>query len=153
MVFVFEKRSNFYTFSCKYCDIMKCFFFLIFFSPYIIFCLKMLVLCSRFQYSRLVTGNETSNLKLKNKYQMHPKERKKDWKEEREKEKNPMTFSFFCFGILLIFSQSRKEFISHSISVQCVLTHLCSFLMTANSDQYLWPGVTLWRAVSSKLNK
>lgn len=122
---------------------MKCFFFLIFFSLYITFCLKMLVLCSRFQYSMLVTGKKTSNSKLKNKYQMHPKERKKDWKEEREKEKTH-DLIFFCFGILdLLSSQSRKEFISHCMSVQHVLTYSCSFLMTANSDQSLWPGVTL----------
>lgn len=138
----FQKRSNFYTFSCKYCDIMKCFFFLIFFSLYIIFCLKMLILCSRFQYSRLVTGNKTSNSKLKNKYQMHPK---KEREKRREREgKKPMTFFLLLWHTVnLLPSQGRKEFISHSISVQCVLTYLCCFLMTANSDQYLWPGVIL----------
>lgn len=95
----FEKRCNFYTLSWKYCDIMKCFFFLIFFSLYIIFCLKMLVLRSRFQYSTLVIGNKTSNSKLKNKYQMHPKERKKERLKIRKREgKNPMTFFSFALA-------------------------------------------------------
>lgn len=126
-VFFFQKRNNFYTFSCKYCDIMKCFFFLIFFSLYIIFSLKMLILCSRFQYNRLVTGNKTSNSELKNKYRMHPKERKKERKEEREKEKKTHAFFLLLWHIVnLLFSQGRKEFTSHSTSVQCVLTYLCS---------------------------
>lgn len=126
-MFFFQKRNNFYTFSCKYCDIMKCFFFLIFFSLYIIFSLKMLILRSRFQYNRLVTGNKTSNSELKNKYQMHPKERKKERKEEREKEKKPHAFFLLLWHIVnLLFSQGRKEFTSHSTSVQCVLTYLCS---------------------------
>lgn len=142
-VFVFlRKEVIFYAFSCKYCDIMKCFFFLIFFSLYITFCLKVLVLCSRFQYSTLVTGKKTSNSKLKNKYQMHPKERKKEWKKEREKEKTPWLF-FLLLWHNLLSSQSRKEFISHCMSVQHVLTNSCSFLMTANSDHHLWPGVKL----------
>lgn len=104
---VFEKRRNFYTFSC---EIMKCFFFLIFFSLYFIFCLKKFILCSRSRYSKLVKGNNQMPQSWQINIKCIPKkERKREKKKVRKKENADFFFFFFAFAYCYSVNSAKQE--------------------------------------------